>query len=216
MKGDVLAKSLRVHKPLASAFKILHKPSLGGASRTTKFPRKEQPALARLSAHLFASLNIWVTLTCWNCSRRYLQSFSKAAHELLMALLDSTRLTTTWASNSTCKWLIPNWAASISPSRKTQNSAATLVIFPIFLIKPFTHFPLWSRISPPPPAHLGFPCDAPSEFNLYHPGSGLIQQIGLTVQCLIFCLLLTQNYSSKCIYLLLDILIIIILFYCFL
>ena len=108
MKGDVLAESLRVHKLLASAFKILHKPSLGGASRTTKFPGKEQPALARLSTHLFASLNTWVILTCWNCSRRYLQSFSKAAHELLMALLDSTRLTTTWASNSTCKWLIPS------------------------------------------------------------------------------------------------------------
>ena len=216
MKDDVLTESLRVHKLLASAFKILHKPSLGGTSRTTKFSGKAQPALARLLAHLFASLNTWVTLTCWNCSRRYLQSFSKAAHELLMALLDSTRFTTTWASNSTCKWLIPSWAASINPSRKAQNSAATLVVFPIFLIKPFTHFPLWSRISPPPPAHLGFPCDAPSEFNLYHPGSGLIQQIGLTVQCLIFCLLLTQNYSSKCIYLLLDILIIIILFYCFL
>ena len=41
MKGDVLAESLRVHKPLASAFKILHKPSLGGTSRTTKFPGKE-------------------------------------------------------------------------------------------------------------------------------------------------------------------------------
>ena len=114
-----------------------------------------------------------------------------------MALLDSTRLTTTWASNSTCKWLIPSWAASINPSRKAQNSAATLVVFPIFLIKPFTHFPLWSRISPPPPAHPGFPCDAPSEFNLYHPGSGLFQQIGLTVQCLIFCLLLTQKKNSR-------------------
>ena len=107
MKGEDLAESLRVHKPLASAFKILHNPSLGSTSRTTKFPEKEQQALARLSAHLFASLNTWVTLTCWNCSRRYLQSFSKAAHELLMVLLDSTRLTTTWASNSTCKWLIP-------------------------------------------------------------------------------------------------------------
>ena len=79
MKGDDLAESLRVHKPLASAFKILNKPSLGGTSRTTKFPGKEQPALARLSAPLFASQNTWVTLTCWNCSRRYLQSFSKAA-----------------------------------------------------------------------------------------------------------------------------------------
>ena len=126
-----------------------------------------------------------------------MQSFNKAAHELLMALLDSTRLTTTWASNSTCKWLIPSWAASINPSRKAQNSATTLVVFPIFLIKPFTHFPLWSRISPPPPAHPGFPCDAPSEFNLYHPGSGLFQQIGLTVQCLIFCLLLTQKKNSR-------------------
>ena len=55
MKGDDLTESLRVHKPLASAFKILHKPSLGDTSRTTKFSGKEQPALARLSAHF----NYW-------------------------------------------------------------------------------------------------------------------------------------------------------------
>ena len=51
-----MAKSLKEYKPAAIEHKKLHKSSLGGKSKTIKFSEKEQPALARLLAHLFASL----------------------------------------------------------------------------------------------------------------------------------------------------------------
>ena len=40
-------KSLTEYMPKASEFKIINKSSIGGESKTTKFPDKVQPPLAR-------------------------------------------------------------------------------------------------------------------------------------------------------------------------
>ena len=57
-----MAVSLKEYNPAASELKRLHKTSVDGKSNTTKFPARKQPARASLSAHLFTSLKIWLTL----------------------------------------------------------------------------------------------------------------------------------------------------------
>ena len=134
-------ESLKEYNLATSEFKILHNSLVGGESYTTKFPWREQPALARLSAHLFASLKTWMILIQWIYPRRYLQSLSKEEYELLIGFLDRIRLTITWVSNSTSIWVMPSWVGSISPSLKAQNSATILLALPIFLMYPLIHFP---------------------------------------------------------------------------
>ena len=77
-----MAESLREYNPEVSEFKITHKASVRGVSRTTKSPKRKQPSLAhiehqweefleqqnpqkrsrRSSAHLFASQYTWLIM----------------------------------------------------------------------------------------------------------------------------------------------------------
>ena len=44
-----MAVSLKEYKPAASELKRLHNTSVGGTSKTTKFPVREQPARASIT-----------------------------------------------------------------------------------------------------------------------------------------------------------------------
>ena len=94
-------------------------------------------------------------------------------YSLLEFELESTRSTTIFASISISRRVIPNCAAMVSPSLSAQNLAMTLVVIPIFQAKPWTQLPLWSRMTPPPPALPGFPIEAPSMLSLCQPILGL-------------------------------------------
>lgn len=122
-----MAESPREYNPKVSEYKRIHKSSVIGESKTTKFPRRVQPPLVRCSAHLFASWKTWLILTWWSWWRRYLQSLSKEEYELLEGLLDWTRSTITLASNSLWSWGMPSWVASIRPSLNAHSSAVMLV-----------------------------------------------------------------------------------------
>ena len=53
--GKEVAVSLREYKPKVSEFKITHKASMGGVSRTTKSPKEKQKIVRtsiRLSIHM--------------------------------------------------------------------------------------------------------------------------------------------------------------------
>ena len=130
------------------------------------------PFFVSQSAHLFTSLKAWLTVTCWNLLRRYLQSFRSGEYAAMWFELESKSWTTILASNSTSKQLIPNCNAICSPSLKAQNSVIKLVAWPIFRANPLIHIPLWSLITPPPPVLPGLPKDAPLVFNLAYPSLG--------------------------------------------
>ena len=106
----------------------------GNCTKTTKFPDRVQPPLARWSVHIFTSWNTWLILIQWNWRRRYLQSLSNEEYELLEGFVDRTKSTITFASNSTMSWVIPSWEANIKPSLKAQNYAMILVATPMCLI----------------------------------------------------------------------------------
>ena len=154
----------------------------------------------RWSVHLFASRKAWLILIRWSWRRRNLRSLSREEYELLGDLLDWTRSIMTLASISTMSWAMPSYFANIRLSLKAHNSAVMLVANPMRLINPLIHFPWWSRTKPPPLALLGFPRDAPSVFNLYHPGGSLIQHTGVAIRCLNFWPFPTQKKYSLATY----------------
>ena len=165
-----MAISFKQYKPFASAVTITFRSGVGGTSKTTKLKVNEQAPLARLSAPLLASLNTCLIITVyWNCCSKYLQSLRSDVYELLGVFLERIGSTTTLASNSTAKCVIPSCEASVRPSLRAQNSAIMLVLIPKYLIYPLIHLPQESRMSPSPPAFPRLPKEAPSELSLNHP-----------------------------------------------
>ena len=152
-----MAISLSEYKPFASASTITFRLGVGGTSKITKLEVKEQAPLARQSAPLLASLKTCLITVCWNCHSKYLQSLKRDVYELLGVFLERIRFTTTLASNSTAKCVIPSCEASMRPSLRAQNSAIMLVLIPICLIYPLIHLPQESYLSPPLLPFLGYP-----------------------------------------------------------
>ena len=91
-----------------------------------------------------------------------------------------------------------------SPSLRAHSSASTLEEIPMLWVKPLIHFPLQSRIRPPPLTLLGFPKADPSEFSLYQPSHGLVQLTWIkALVTLLSALLMQYIYSwAACIMLL--------------
>ena len=84
------------------------------------------------------------------------------------------------ASSSITRWDILRLQHNNSPSLSPHNSASKLLVSPIRLLKPLTHWPLSSRTMPPQPANLASPLKAPSVLNFFQPNDGLSQHILLT------------------------------------
>ena len=138
----------------------------GGWIKTTKSWFKRAPCLAKLSAHLLASLKQCINLTLEIFFRPSLQTATSASKLLNLLVSFLTKSITTLASNSISTAGSLRAMQSRMPSRKAHSSAATLVVMPMARAYPFTHSPFSFRISPPLPAKPGLPFDEPFEFNL--------------------------------------------------
>lgn len=141
----------------------------------------QHPFLAKILAHLFASLYTWATQTCVRLAIRDLQSRSSGENFLLELSALFSISTITLASRSTSKHIIPSWMARAKPSLNAHNSATTLVVYPIDLENPLIHLPSLLLINPPPPTLPGFLSEAPSVLSLCHLERGLDHLIGIAI-----------------------------------
>ena len=159
----------------------------GGESKFTSSSCKLQPFLATALTHLFASRNTCFTVVWGILFGNNLQSNNKDEYAALEEFLELIKSKTTFASSSTSRICTPSCTAICRPSLRAQNLAIMLVLDPILLANPLTHYPALPLKTPPPLALPGLPHEAPFVFNLNQLEGGFSQCTVMTA--IVLCLL---------------------------
>ena len=153
-------------------------PTTGSSStKTAKGKLRLDPILANASMHWLALWYVCSIRLLGISFKRFLQSDKRGFINIFTVTLFIS-WTTLKASISTIRLLRHRSLARVSPSLRTHNSAMKLLVEQRLLEKPIIQSPLWSWISPPPPATPGFPRTEPSVLSLAHP-SGRLHATGI-------------------------------------
>lgn len=99
------------------------------------------PKLAKKSAHLLPSLNLWWRPVKTSPSSHFLPSKMSVLHLWLLVFSFVTMLITASTSISISMFLSPLSLIILIPSLNPHSSTKKLEVFPVFTVKPTTHFP---------------------------------------------------------------------------